>query len=338
MQEERTALGEEIASMDSAEIRLDRNIKNILAYKPILARIFRETVIECKEMTYDEILQCIEGEVHVDTIGLHPGTSNVQKIEGRTQEDAVYREGKVTYDIRTVLRIPNGEELGIKLLVDVEAQNDDTPGYDLTERAIFYCGRMLSAQLSTEFTNSTADKVKYGNLKKVYSIWICTDTAQERTGTIERYHLHRTVYPGNRAEDINSRFDLLEAVFVNVDRNKKKNGQSELLNLLADLFDETRSGEEKVELLKQQHDIPTTTTLEEEVTMMTAYAARLIANGRAEGRNEGRSEGRAEGRAQERVAMIRKMMEKGNSKETILEYGYTEEEIEEAFREFAVKS
>ena len=136
MQEERTALGEEIVSMDSAEIRLDRNIKNILAYKPILARIFRETVIECKEMTYDEILQCIEGEVHIDTIGLYPGTSNVQKIEGRTQEDAVYREGKVTYDIRTVLRIPNGEELGIKLLVDVEAQNDDTPGYDLTERAI----------------------------------------------------------------------------------------------------------------------------------------------------------------------------------------------------------
>ena len=89
-------------------------------------------------------------------------------------------------------------------------------------------------------------------------------------------------------------------------------------------------------LLKQQYDIPTTTTLEEEVTTMTAYAARLIANGRAEGRNEGRNEGRAEGRAQERVAMIRKMMEKGNSKETILEYGYTEEEIEEASRELAV--
>ena len=86
--------------------------------------------------------------------------------------------------------------------------------------------------------------------------------------------------------------------------------------------------------MKQQYDIPTTTALEEEVTTMTAYAARLIANGRAEGRNEGR----AEGRAQERVAMIRKMMEKGNSKETILEYGYTEEEIEEASREFAVKS
>ena len=86
--------------------------------------------------------------------------------------------------------------------------------------------------------------------------------------------------------------------------------------------------------MKKQYDIPTTTALEEEVTTMTAYAARLIANGRAEGRNEGR----AEGRAQERVAMIRKMMEKGNSKETILEYGYTEEEIEEASREFAVKS
>ena len=97
-------------------------------------------------------------------------------------------------------------------------------------------------------------------------------------------------------------------------------------------FREKSCGEEKVGLLKQQYDIPTTTTLEEEVTTMTAYAARLIANGRAEGRNEGRNEGRT----QERIAMIQKMFEIGQNKEFILKLGFTEAEIEEASREFAV--
>ena len=82
--------------------------------------------------------------------------------------------------------------------------------------------------------------------------------------------------------------------------------------------------------MKQQYDIPTTTALEEEVTTMTAYAARLIANGRAEGRNEGRNEGRAEGRAQERIAVIQKMIEIGQNKEFIRKLGFTEAEIEEA--------
>ena len=62
---ELTNLGKDISSSNS-DIKYDRIIKNILAYKPILSRIFKETVVECKDMSYDEIEECIEGEIEIE--------------------------------------------------------------------------------------------------------------------------------------------------------------------------------------------------------------------------------------------------------------------------------
>lgn len=133
---------------------------------------------------------------------------------------------------------------------DVEAQKNDTPGYDIIERAIFYCCRMISAQLSTEFTNETADKVKYGNLKKVYSIWICTETSQKKANTIERYNINRSVYP-EKKEGSEPRYDLIEAIIVNISKDHNTDGSdSELINFLTDLFNEEMNSRKKIDLLK----------------------------------------------------------------------------------------
>jgi len=283
MAEKLTSLGEAIVETNE-DVKLDKNIKNILSYKPILSRIFKETVIECEDMTYKEIEACIEGDALIDVVGLYPGTSNGVKIEGRTQEDSVYNEGMVTFDIRTVIRIPNQSlPVGVKLLVDIEAQKDDTPGYDISERAIFYCSRMISAQLNTEISNATADNIKYGNLKKVYSIWICTETAQKRANTIERYNIQRYVYPKEKLAVV-PRYDLMEAVIVNISKEHNTEGtQSELIKMLTDLFNEKISSGEKIKLLEEEYDVPTTEEFSEEVANMTAYAAGLINKGKAEG-------------------------------------------------------
>ena len=319
---ELTNLGMDISSSNS-DIKYDRIIKNILAYKPILSRIFKETVVECKDMSYEEIEQCIEGEIEIDIVGLNPGTTNVVKIEGRTQEDTVSGEGMVTFDIRTVIRIPKtNSTMGVKLLVDVEAQKEDTPGYDISERAIFYCGRMLSSQLSQEFTNTSADKVKYGNLKKVYSIWICMETAQKRANTIERYYIQKQVYPREK-EGMHSRYDLIEAVIVNISaKHDDEDSESELIQMLTDLFDENLSAQEKVDTLKSKYGIPTTCELEKEVTGMTVFAANLIEKGLEKGREKGRAEVRAE--------FLETMIQNGYSEEQITKLGYTTAEYEEA--------
>ena len=49
--------------------------------------------------------------------------------------------------------------------------------------------------------------------------------------------------------------------------------------------------------------------------------------GLEKGREKGREEGREEGREQERINAIQRMLNKGYTKEIILELDYTEEEI-----------
>lgn len=56
----------------------------------------------------------------------------------------------------------------LKLLINVEGQNEDKPGYDISLRALFYCCRMISAQQGVEFTTDSDDPVKYGSICKVF--------------------------------------------------------------------------------------------------------------------------------------------------------------------------
>ena len=60
---ELNGFGKELVSADPIKIKLDQAVKKILAYKPLLARIFKEVVIECKDMTHEEIEKSIEVEV-----------------------------------------------------------------------------------------------------------------------------------------------------------------------------------------------------------------------------------------------------------------------------------
>jgi len=290
--EQLTGLGETIISTPQEEIKLDRYIKNVLAFKPLLARIFSETITECKGLTYEEIERCIEGELLVESVGIDPGMTNcAEKISGQMQESTINGEGTAYYDIRTYLRIPyktrTDEQIRVKILVNLEAQKDDTPGYDLVTRGIFYCSRMISEQLSTEFTNKSADKVKYGNLKKVYSIWICTETTNEISNTIERYRIQREVFPMAKTMNV-PRFDLLEVVQVNLSENHEaENTGSEMIRLLTELFDENIEPKEKIVMLKEKYGLETTIEYEREVTYMTSYTANLKRKGHCEGRQEG---------------------------------------------------
>ena len=163
----------------------DAEVKKILSDKTILAWIMKYSMEEFKDYTIEEARECIEGTPEVATIRIRPGHTP-EAITGMSNEDKVPGEGEIFYDIRFYAVTHDSEH--IKIIVNVEAQKDFYPGYDLVTRAIFYCARMLSAQLSTEFSVSRDDPVKYDNIKKVYSIWICMDTSKKAENTIDEYH------------------------------------------------------------------------------------------------------------------------------------------------------
>lgn len=104
-----------------------------------------------------------------------------EQIKGAKTEDSTIKEGTVTYDIRFYAVAPQTGEM-IRLIINVEAQNDFYPGYPIIKRGIYYCSRMVSSQYGVEFTGSHFEKIK-----KVYSIWVCANPPQYRENTVTRY-------------------------------------------------------------------------------------------------------------------------------------------------------
>ena len=260
----------------------------MLACKPILSRILSEVVDECHGMTFEEIEACIEGEIQIERIPVETGYSN---IVGSAQENYINLEGLIRYDIRTYLRIPNCEPELAKILIDVEAQKDENPGYDIPIRGLFYCSRMVSSQLTTEFSVRSDDKKQYGNIKKVYSIWICTETSQKRANTIEKYSINKKMLYGCDCD--NERYDILSTVVINLSKTHNSNGvDNELICLLTDLFNDDMPANIKLSKLQKDYHISITQEIEKEVKEMCTYTSSVKEEGRVEGRVEGRIEGR----------------------------------------------
>ena len=295
-----TETGKVIVSTSPEEIKLDKQIKRVLACKPILARILAEVVEECKGMSYDDVESCIEGEILIDEIPVEPGLSN---IVGSSQEDYQNLEGMIRYDLRTYLMLPNQKEPQLaKILIDVEAQKDENPGYDIPVRGLYYGCRMISSQLTTEFSVDTNDPVKYGNVKKVYSIFICTETSQKRANCIEKYSIKKEMLCGENSDSL--RYDLLSAIIVNLSKyHDCGNTDNKLIRFLTDLFNEEIPGNKKIDLLEKEYHLRLTEEIEKEVLTMCTYTTSVKENASAN----------------ERARMIKRLLKKGKTPEEINE-------------------
>ena len=206
----------------SNKAKYDTEVKRLLSDKTILAWIMKFTVEEFKTQSIEIIRECIEGEPEISKWKVRPGHTP-EAIVGSETSDKVVGEGEITYDIRFFAITPNKNH--IKLIINVEAQKKYYPGYDLVTRGIFYCARMLSAQLDTEFTTKN-----YDDIKKVYSIWICMETPQNAKNTITEYRIQQNKLFGDFQGK--ARYDLLSTVMVCLgEKTQNKNGLIEIDDL-----------------------------------------------------------------------------------------------------------
>jgi chorismate mutase len=157
--EQFTGLGKVIVATDPDKIRLDMTVKNILAYKPLLARIFKEVVSECRDMNYDEIEACIEGDVLVSKVYVDSGITNAgERIDGLNTEAYLNEEGLDRYDILNAI------------IVYISEKHDSED----TDNELI---RMLT-NLFDERIN-VSDKIK--NLKSVYGLNVTKEVESEVT-------------------------------------------------------------------------------------------------------------------------------------------------------------
>ena len=224
----------------------------------------------------------IEGEPEIGSVGVHAETTNPpksqkgSKIHGISNENATDTEGKVTFDIRFYALTPADER--VILIINVEAQNDFYPGYSLIKRAIYYGCRQISAQYGSEF-----EKAEYGNIKKVYSLWICFDSPQNRRNTITMYKITEKQLVGEVYEDV-ACYDLMSVIMICLGTSKDER-YTGLLKLL-DVWMSGLSIQDKGAVLKSEFHTDLPERLLEKEVKMCNYSAfvenRGIRKGKAE--------------------------------------------------------
>ena len=284
----------------------DESAKRLLGQKSILAQILVRTVDEFKGMNPRYVETLIEGEPYISRIPLEPGLTNQevmkaavelkaageakqnlgrkvkaksgQRITGLNTENQEHAEGLVRFDIVFYVRMKDGLS---QIIINVEAQKDEPQRYGILNRAVFYVSRLISSQKERDFENT-----EYDDIKRVYSIWVCMNMEEN---SLSHIHLVKDDLVGYH--DWRGKLDLFNIVMIGLARKLPKQGeQYELHRLLGALFAEGLTAGERLNIIKEEYDIPIEQTIEQEVDVMCNLSQGIKEAGIAEGRNEGRAE------------------------------------------------
>lgn len=154
----------------------------------------------------------------------------------------------------------------------MEAQNAFKPPYPLESRMIYYLGRLLSRQHDTEFKND-----EYGKLKKVYSIWICTNVTGKFRNMINIYPIADKHIEGH-AKWNQKDYELMTGIMNGIDTRQPAAGHG-LLRMLGILLSDQISAENKKAILTREFGIRMSEQLNKEMTHMCNLSEGVFAHG-----------------------------------------------------------
>lgn len=247
--------------------KLDNICKSILSKKQVLARILKGTIEAYENYSAEEIAEkFIEGEPKVNKVPVHR-----DEITGMNTEDNSETEGEVRYDVLFKAKVPDSDK-DEEYIVNVESQGDYYTKYPLLSRAVYYCGRLLSAQKDREFSNDN-----YQDIRKVHSIWVCLNgsskTSKKNENTIARYVFTKKDIYGEQQFD-RTDYDLAEIIMICLGDEEEAN--NELLACLGTFFSSKKDVETKKRILHDEHGIIFDSDIEREVGNMCNYGEYLI--------------------------------------------------------------
>ena len=275
------------------ETQYDASARKIVAQKAILAYILKSTMDEFTSVSVKQIMELIEGTPQIHEAAVHQDTpdapsadserlSGSDRIKDMATEDVSIREGTVRYDIRFTVRVPKADER-IEIIVNIEIQNKDTPGYPIPKRGIYYGSRLISAQRGPVFKDQ-----EYAKIKKVVSIWICENTALSREDTINEYSILEKCRRGSYHEE-KKNYDLMQVIVMRLGSGGE-NSEDDAIRLLSKLFSDERSAEDKKRVLSEEFHIDVTRELSQEVSRMCNLSTGILEKGIETGIEKGRME------------------------------------------------
>ena len=183
------------------------------------------------------------------------------------------------------------------LIINLESQTKDNPGYPLIRRTLYYSSRLVAKQKNTEpgFVKS-----KYGEIKKVYSIWICIGHVKQKNDVINSYTIQETCHTKIWHAPRNH-FDIMTVVMVYPEvetfrnareiREEQESGKTfeqKLLELLKVLFIKDFPVEKKKERLEKEYGIMMKRETESEVMEMCNFSDFIEERGIRKGLEQGK--------------------------------------------------
>ena len=246
----------------------DAYCRNLLVNKQILARILKTCVKEFHDCPIKDIEEkYIKGTPKVHEVAAHRDET-AEFIDGMGREDVGMKEKPITYDIFFRVLSPKDDEM-LEMIINVESQKDFYPGYPLIKRGIYYCSKMISSQYGTEMPDTCYEK-----LKKVYSIWICSNPPKYRKNTITAYSMKEQNLVGSVAEK-EENYDMLTVLTVCLGGFGDENYEG-ILRMLDVLLSDRILPEEKKQILKDEFDIAMTKTMEREAMEMCNLSQGIV--------------------------------------------------------------
>ena len=292
--------------------KLDTSCKKILSFKSVLSRLLKTCVDEFQDVSLKDIEEkYIVGTPEISKTPVHrdevltenkaAADMNTERIEGMQNVDSTLKEGTAIFDIRFEVINPKITEEVITMLVNVESQGDYYPGYPLMKRAVYYCGRMLSAQYGTVFTNSHYEKVE-----RVIGLWVCLNPPDYRKNTLNIYSLNEKRMVGNYQEKKDN-YDLITVGMICLGDIEDDNCTG-LIKMLSILLSAEMEVEDKRHRLRDEFDLAMTKEMEKEMISMCDYS-KVIANKNLE-------RGKAQGLMEGILSSIKNLMETSNMNAT----------------------
>ena len=292
----------------------DAEMKNILTNKRVLANILVGCTDEFAHFDVEDVIaMSFNTTPTYGNTSVEEDTSTAElaaKLTGG--EHATLTEGKVVYDTRFEVCVPN-TNTPIELIVNVEGQRNSNLQYFLTRRGIYYAARLVTSQKGTVFKNDD-----YNAIKKVYSIWICTHPPEKARGTSQRFVISKEDFIGEYDVDP-IQYDLMTVVLIWIGDSTDPNYYNKLMKMLSLFFRAEVPIEQSSLMLHTDYGFPPDVLSKE--AHMKSWALDIENEGFQRGIKQGRGEGLELGIVQGLARTIKRMMAKmGSSLEDTMAY------------------
>ena len=213
---------------------LDSAFKEIMSDSSILSNMLEPLIDEFHGKDVEYIRSCLP---------IEGGNRKIVKLD---TEFGINGQPPVRLDNVFEVKIPGGETMTI--IIDLEGQTNNRPGYSIENRALYYATCLIQSQKGRYF-----DSDHYEKMRKVMSIWVMMDPIKEDRSTICRYRINGEYLKGFGGKRDISICDLLEIVRINI--GNAKDLPSTMMGLMNTLFSRGLTGVERVQILKDTYKI-----------------------------------------------------------------------------------